>query len=64
MNTTELLNWFGVISLFIFGITMMYQGHLILYQKRGYSRKEYENPEKREKIRLRLEEILQDKEEG
>jgi len=50
----------GVVLAFIFGITMFYQGHLIFHQKNGYSRKETENPEARDRIRRQVEKVLRD----
>ena len=50
----------GVVLAFIFGITMFYQGHLIFHQKNGYSTKETENPEARDRIRRQVEKVLRD----
>lgn len=54
------LEWVGVILALIFGLTMFYQGHLIFHQKNGYSRKEIENPEARDRIRRQVEKVLKD----
>ena len=52
------LEWVGVVLLFLFGMTMICQGHFIYHQKHGYSRKESENQEARDRVRRQVEKIL------
>jgi hypothetical protein len=39
---------------------MFCQGHFIFHQKHGYSRKETEDPEARDRTRRQIEKILRD----
>tara|TARA_R100001163_G_C4932772_1_gene107990 strand:+ start:163 stop:333 length:171 start_codon:yes stop_codon:yes gene_type:complete len=55
--TLELL---GTILLFVFGLTMIYQGHLIFHGKKGYKHCEREK-KKTEDTRRVIENILKDK---
>ena len=38
----HIIDWIGVITLFLFGITMICQGHFIYHGKRGYRHSERE----------------------
>jgi ABC-type nickel/cobalt efflux system permease component RcnA len=49
----------GVILLFVFGMTMLYQGHLILLQKNGYSHRNQKIESAN--MRKRIETLLKDK---
>ena len=53
----HIIDWIGVVLLFVFGVTMICQGHFIYHQKHGYSRKETENPEARDRVRRQIEAI-------
>ena len=52
------LEWIGVVLAFLFGLTMICQGHFIYHQKYGYSRKETEDPEARDRTRRQIEKVL------
>ena len=54
------LELFGTILLFVFGVTMIYQGHLIFHGKKGYSHCEREK-KKSEDTRRVIESLLKDK---
>jgi hypothetical protein len=56
-NTLELI---GTILLFIFGVTMICQGHAIFHGKYGYKHSEREQ-KKSADIRKELEQMLKDK---
>ncbi len=58
MAQDKLIEWVGVVTLFLFGITIICQGHFIFHQKHGYSRKETEDPEARDRIRRQVEAVL------
>mgnify|MGYP001282847865 FL=1 len=60
MATDKAIEWVGVVTAFLFGMTMICQGHFIFHQKHGYSRKETENPEARDRIRRQVEKVLRD----
>ena len=60
MATDQIIEWVGVVTAFLFGMTMICQGHFIFHQKHGYSRKETENPEARDRIRRQVEKVLRD----
>ena len=60
MATDKVIEWVGVVTAFLFGMTMICQGHFIFHQKHGYSRKETENPEARDRIRRQVEKVLRD----
>ena len=46
MVKDNFVEWFGVITLFLFGITMIIQGHFIVSGKHGYRHSE------RDKIKM------------
>ena len=58
MAQDNLIDWIGVILLFLFGVTMICQGHFIYHNKNGYSRKDSENQEARDQVRRQVEKIL------
>ena len=58
MAQDHIIEWIGVVTLFLFGVTMIIQGHFIYHQKHGYSRKESENQEARDRVRRQVEKIL------
>ena len=60
MATDKVIEWVGIVTAFLFGMTMICQGHFIFHQKHGYSRKETENPEARDRIRRQVEKVLRD----
>ena len=57
-DSSTVLEWVGVVLAFLFGLTMICQGHFIYHQKHGYSRKETENPEARDRVRRQIEEAI------
>ena len=57
-NSSTVLEWIGVVLAFMFGLTMICQGHFIFHQKHGYSRKETEDPEARDRVRRQIEEAI------
>ena len=58
---TLILEWIGIVLALIFGATMFCQGHMIFHQKYGYSRKETENPEARDRVRRQVEAAIRDR---
>tara|TARA_R100000027_G_scaffold42533_1_gene31833 strand:+ start:67 stop:243 length:177 start_codon:yes stop_codon:yes gene_type:complete len=56
----NLIDWVGVIALFLFGITMMIQGHFIFTGKHGYKHSEREK-EKSIATRRQIEKLIKDK---
>ena len=58
MDGYSFIEWVGVVTAFLFGITMICQGHFIFHQKHGYSRKETEDPEARDRVRRQVEAII------
>ena len=57
-NSSTVLEWIGVVLAFMFGLTMICQGHFIFHQKYGYSRKETEDPEARDRVRRQIEKAI------
>ena len=57
-DSSTVLEWIGVVLAFLFGLTMICQGHFIYHQKHGYSRKETEDPEARDRVRRQIEEAI------
>ena len=57
-HSSLILEWVGVVLLFLFGVTMFCQGHFIIHNKNGYSRKDSENQEARDQVRRQVEKIL------
>jgi len=58
MVENHIIDWIGVILLFVFGITMFCQGHFIIHNKNGYTRKDSEFQERRDQVRRQVEKIL------
>ena len=58
MAQDNIIEWIGVVLLFLFGVTMICQGHFIYHQKHGYSRKETEDQEARDRTRRQVEKVL------
>ena len=57
-ESSTVLEWVGVVLAFLFGLTMICQGHFIHHQKHGYSRKETEDPEARDRVRRQIEKAI------
>jgi hypothetical protein len=56
----HIIEWIGVITLFLFGITMICQGHFIYHGKRGYRHSEREK-EKMSNARKQVEDLFKEK---
>ena len=56
----HIIEWIGVITLFLFGITMICQGHFIYHGKRGYKHSEREK-EKMSNARKQVEDLFKNK---
>jgi hypothetical protein len=56
----HIIDWIGVITLFLFGIAMICQGHFIYHGKRGYRHSEREK-EKMSNARKQVEDLFKDK---
>jgi putative Mn2+ efflux pump MntP len=54
------LEWIGVTLLFVFGVTMIIQGHFIFHGKRGYRHCERER-EKMDNARKQVEQLFREK---
>ena len=57
MAQDHIIEWIGVILLFLFGITMICQGHAIFHGKYGYKHTERDKKRSAD-IRKQLEEII------
>ena len=57
MAQDYIIEWIGVVLLFLFGITMICQGHAIFHGKYGYKHSEREK-NRSVNIRKQLEEII------
>ena len=57
MAQDYIIEWIGVVLLFLFGITMICQGHAIFHGKYGYKHSEREK-NRSANIRKQLEEII------
>ena len=57
---TPVIEWVGVILAFIFGVTMLCQGHAIFHGKYGYRHTEREK-KKSQDTRKQIEDLLKDK---
>ena len=57
MAQDHIIEWIGVVLLFLFGITMICQGHAIFHGKYGYKHTEREKNRSAD-IRKQLEEII------
>ena len=60
MVEDNFVEWLGVVALFIFGITMLIQGHFIFHGKYGYRHAEREK-QKMGSARKQVEDLLKDK---
>jgi hypothetical protein len=60
MAKHNIVDLIGILTLFLFGITMIVQGHFIFHGKYGYKHCERES-KKSENTRRRVEELLKDK---
>ena len=60
MVKDNFVEWIGVIALFIFGITMIIQGHFIFHGKFGYRHSEREK-QKMNNTRKQIEELFKKK---
>lgn len=60
MVTTKIVEWVGVVTLFLFGITMIIQGHFIFHGKHGYRHSERER-EKMNNTRKQIEDMFKEK---
>ena len=60
MAQHHIIDWIGVVALFLFGMTMICQGHFIFHGKHGYKHCEREN-KKSEDTRRQIEELLKNK---
>ena len=57
MAEHHIVDWIGVITLFLFGVTMICQGHFIFHGKHGYKHAEREK-EKMTNARKQVEELF------
>ena len=57
MAQDHIIEWIGVVLLFLFGITMICQGHAIFHGKYGYKHSEREKNRLAD-IRKQLEQII------
>ena len=60
MAQYHIVEWAGVITLFLFGITMICQGHFIVTGKHGYKHAERED-KKMADTRKQVENLFKDK---
>jgi len=60
MVKVNFVEWIGVITLFLFGITMIIQGHFIVHGKFGYRHSEREK-QKMNNARKQIEELFKEK---
>ena len=60
MVKDNFVEWIGAIALFIFGITMIIQGHFIFHGKFGYRHSEREK-QKMNNTRKQIEELFKKK---
>ena len=60
MVKVNFVEWIGVITLFLFGITMIVQGHFIVHGKFGYRHSEREK-QKMNNARKQIEELFKEK---
>jgi len=57
MAEHHIIDWIGVITLFLFGVTMIIQGHFIVSGKHGYRHAEREK-EKMTNARKQVEDLF------
>tara|TARA_Y100000004_G_scaffold25264_1_gene25489 strand:- start:517 stop:699 length:183 start_codon:yes stop_codon:yes gene_type:complete len=60
MAQDHIIEWIGTIALFLFGITMICQGHFIVTGKHGYKHDEREK-NKMSNARKQVEDLLKNK---
>ena len=60
MVKDNFVEWIGVITLFLFGITMIIQGHFIIHGKFGYRHSEREK-QKMNNARKQVEDLFKNK---
>jgi hypothetical protein len=60
MAKHNIVDLIGILTLFLFGITMICQGHFIFHGKHGYKHCDRDK-QKSENTRRRVEELLKDK---
>ena len=60
MASSTFIDQLGVVMLFLFGITMIIQGHFIFHGKHGYKHSEREK-QKMTKTRKQVEDLLKTK---
>ncbi|MFZ9728726.1 MAG: hypothetical protein ACO3CD_06900 [Candidatus Nanopelagicaceae bacterium] len=60
MVENHIVDWIGVVTLFIFGMTMICQGHFIFHGKHGYKHAEREG-KKMADARKQIENLFKDK---
>ena len=60
MAQDHIIEWIGTIALFLFGITMICQGHFIVSGKHGYKHSERED-KKMSDARKQIENLLKGK---
>ena len=60
MASSTLINWLGTVLLFLFGITMIVQGHFIYHGKYGYKHSDREK-KKMSNARKQVEDLLKSK---
>jgi len=60
MAQYHIIEWIGVVLLFLFGMTMICQGHFIFHGKHGYTHVERED-RKMADARKQVEDLLKDK---
>jgi len=60
MAQDHIVEWIGVVTLFLFGVTMIIQGHFIVTGKHGYKHVEREK-QKMESARKQVEELFKKK---
>ena len=60
MASSTLVNWLGTVLLFLFGITMIVQGHFIYHGKYGYKHSDREK-KKMSNARKQVEDLLKSK---
>ena len=57
MAENHIVEWVGVVTLFLFGVTMIIQGHFIFHGKHGYKHSEREK-EKMSNARKQVEDLF------
>ena len=60
MASSTLINWLGTVLLFLFGVTMIVQGHFIYHGKYGYKHSDREK-KKMSNARKQVENLLKSK---